>query len=116
MRTAWIFVAACVWFFLGVLAAFNVEEAFVNDNVIRTIDLNSALVREKRAIAIVRKAGKPESVYYLAAELPKQLDNATVSYVAVKEKDSGNQLDVFYGGEIVNEEERLELFARICDL
>jgi hypothetical protein len=89
----------------GALAA-QLNDAFINDNVIRTIDLSSALVREKRAIAIIRRAGKLESTYYLAVELSKQFKNATVSLVTVKEKDSDKNLIVSLHGNDNNLPER----------
>ena len=77
-----------------------VDDVFLNDNVIRTIDMSSAMVREKRAIAIVRRDGKQTPTYYLAIELPKQMENATVSLVTVKEKDSDKTLPIsFYGSD-----------------
>lgn len=80
----------------------NDKAYFVNDNVIRTIDVSSNLVREKRAIAITRAPGTSDSSshpYYIAVELPKGMSNASVAFIAAKDKDSDSKLELAFAGE-----------------
>lgn len=64
----------------------QIPENFVNDNIHRTIDLSTNVVRENRAIAFVATSGKKVpagSEYFLAVELA---GNMSVSFISAKEK------------------------------
>ncbi len=80
------------WLFLIVPL---ISGQWLNDNCHRTVDVSTpSLLREKRAIAIIRddvtsKKGKTDDEYLVCVELPP---NATLAFLSAKEKDGVDDL------------------------
>lgn len=74
---------------VGVHASTDSSTAFINDNVIRNVDLSGYAVREKRAIAIMQKQSGSDA-YLLAIETPDAYKgtNFTISHVSAHTKNS----------------------------
>lgn len=100
-----VWVLACFLLLLdGSSAAKNsIPAHYINDNVLRSLDLSASIVRERQVIAITLStegekalAQKKLSAYHLSIFLPLEALtlqlNTTVAHVRVKEKDSDAEL------------------------
>ena len=89
----------------------NIAADFINDNVHRSIDVSSQLVREKRAIALeVKKSGVAADYYFVVETLAQQPRNVTIAHVEAREKDASQAADVQFVAHERKDGRSLSLF------
>lgn len=64
---------------------------FINDNCVRSLDLTSHVLRERRAIALSQGNGKPDKEYLVSVQ---ELLNSTLAFIGVKQKDGEEQKEL----------------------